>query len=859
MVSRTASRHGPSLYDSDEWVFCRSVTVMETQAIVLWSTWSAEALEEWLGHDDRPVASPPALQVMIAAMLRRPALEMVLDATTRESTGPAVLPLRYFPSRYFSLRYFPSQSVCGDDWMLSPNALTALAQQRVSCCEPLFEMLSGSQRTRIYQSGVNTPKITLLHALFVTGDTEAIYELARRVSVRPDIVSTVDRDELALLDVAQNIPYNFIGTTAAVTRSYHAFAAVLAATRELLRVIEEKTPRRPLPPRRGGLPNWMVPRMAREMFQNVLSDPSSDSSALEIENLVACVRGSMDEPVDLLRERLAEAARDATRRFELSTSSHVAGDVTNLRYHLRHDVNALVKALRGRFASDPVAMKALMKHLIDTSRADLAALTVAAALSVRPTCNGFSFRELLTQLQLKEDHDRLRSIRPTPVVASTARRTPVVASTARRRHKDVAHFEHRVLAPLDVPLMALFDDEGTAVLRSAGNLKKLPHFSGKPHILLRTLHRPPEAGQPATCDRDTFTTRWRELTRGLFDKWRWNNTVAFGSAVTFCLLPEDVAELQRPDAIELAFFGGDEFRDDDPQLRAAPNADAIAICCGFLERHVRSTVGPSNYAVIMARECMIILFADPLMPRVTVKLGHWRDVAEVLESRDVDAESVAYLGDGVVKITGRGALAWVHRLNTPVLTGWCCDKLVHPYEIRLWQQARHFGFAVYDVLHQDRDAKDEIIAAAYAAEAEVRAPACPLNNIEWMILVERNLLIPDTTRFAHLNTFEGQNVAVTAANAVVGLRSPASPVIHLVECEHPLDDRPWQFAICADRAHWRGSLDTTQVVLRSQLEHAVFQWLEEERVWDRRLPIVGAWTRYPWPRSYGPGVEEDSD
>jgi hypothetical protein len=543
MMSRTASRHGPSLYDSDEWVFCRSVTVMETQAIVLWSTWSAEALEEWLGHDNRPVASPPALQVMIAAMLRRPALEMVLDATTRESTGPAVPPLRYFPS----------QSVCGDDWMLSPKALAALAQQRVLCCEPLFEMLTGSQSTPIYQSRVNTPKITLLHALFVTGDAEAIYELARRVSVRPDIVSTVDRDELALLDVVQDIPYNFIGTTAAVTRSYHAFAAVLAATRELLRVIEARTPRRPLPPRKGGRPNWMVPRMARDMFQNVLSDPSSESSALEVKKLVACVRGSMDEPADLLRERLEEAARDATRRVELSTSSHVAGDVTNLRYHLRHDVNALVKALRGRFASDPVAMKALMKHLIDTSRADLAALTVAAALSVHPTCNGFSFRELLTQLQLKEDHDRLRNIRP----------TPGVASTARRRHKDVAHFEHRVLAPLDVPLMALFDGEGTAVLRSAGNLKKLPHFSGKPHILLHTLHRPPVAGQPATCDRDTFMARWRELTRGLFDKWRWNNMVAFGSAVTFCLLPEDVAELRRPDEIELAFFGGDEFRDED--------------------------------------------------------------------------------------------------------------------------------------------------------------------------------------------------------------------------------------------------------------------------------------------------------
>jgi hypothetical protein len=252
---------------------------------------------------------------------------------------------------------------------------------------------------------------------------------------------------------------------------------------------------------------------------------------------------------------------------------------------------------------------------------------------------------------------------------------------------------------------------------------------------------------------------------------------------------------------------------------------------------------------------MIILFADPLMPRVTVRLGHWRDVAEVLESRDVDGESVAYLGNGVVKTTGRGALAWVHRLNTPVFIG-CCDKLVHPYEIRLWQQAQHFGFAVYDVLHQDCEAKDEIIAAAYTAETKVRAPAYPLNNIEWMILVERNLLIPDTTRFEHLNTVEGQNVAVTAANAVMGLRSLA--VIHLVECEHPLDDRPWQFAICADRAHWRGSLDTTQVVLRSQLEHAVFQWLEEERSWDRRLPAT--WTRpYPTPRPYRPGVEEDSD
>jgi hypothetical protein len=126
-----------------------------------------------------------------------------------------------------------------------------------------------------------------------------------------------------------------------------------------------------------------------------------------------------------------------------------------------------------------------------------------------------------------------------------------------------------------------------------------------------------------------------------------------------------------------------------------------------------------------------------------------------------------------------------------------------------------------------------------------------------MILVERNLLIPDTTRFAHLNTVKGQNVVVTAANAVMALRSPASPVIHLVECEHPLDDRPWQFAICADRAHWRSSLDTTQVVLRSQLEHAVFQWLEEVRSSDRRL--AATWTKYPTPRPCRLGVEFESD
>jgi hypothetical protein len=94
-----------------------------------------------------------------------------------------------------------------------------------------------------------------------------------------------------------------------------------------------------------------------------------------------------------------------------------------------------------------------------------------------------------------------------------------------------------------------------------------------------------------------------------------------------------------------------------------------------------------------------------------------------------------------------------------------------------------------------------MIAAAYAAEARVRAPACPLNKLEWMIVVERDLLIPDTTRFAHLNTVEGQNVVVTAANAVVRLRSLS--VIHLVECEHPLDDRPWQSVptIWADRSH----------------------------------------------------------
>jgi hypothetical protein len=249
---------------------------------------------------------------------------------------------------------------------------------------------------------------------------------------------------------------------------------------------------------------------------------------------------------------------------------------------------------------------------------------------------------------------------------------------------------------------------------------------------------------------------------------------------------------------------------------------------------VRSEVGVGNYAVVLTHRCMTIVFADTLMPRVTMRVEGWEKLAEVFESRDVDGDCVGYTGPlGTVFTSGRGALAWVHRLNTPTDTR-SHNDLSPPYEERLWHRAKQFGFAVLDLNNVDCGARDAEIAQAYTHD-EIDEDF-EVHGLNWMVLAECGAIQPEehsaTIQFFldAPNAGRGnshRNVDVAATALVEYFQGRQHPV-KLGEDEHEMDDYHPSCRRDIGRAARQVSLSVA--ACRSELELIIFSSLHTQIV-----------------------------
>jgi hypothetical protein len=389
-----------------------------------------------------------------------------------------------------------------------------------------------------------------------------------------------------------------------------------------------------------------------------------------------------------------------------AASSPLAGDIRAIHATHRHgaattrDVLGLARRLLA-LAQEPGhpdgGLRSLINHLCRTRRADLAALAVALGLSADAKAVGFGVREVLASLLEKEVQDRL-------------------ADHDTRSRPCQLNYMCFVMGSRSSPLLPMFEADGSCVLSSAGHAASAAHFGSDPRILLSSFYRPMPAGAPATADRATFLRRWSALTSGLLDGWDWSATVAVGGAVTHCLCPDEDGARPRPPDVDLFFLGG-----------AASVVKWVKLLCA----HMVERVGAGNVGVVVSSTAVSILFADPTLLRVQAALGHWRCVADVLQTTDLDCTSAGYVGDGRVVCTGRGALAWVHRLNTPSATQHSVRSSPE-YELRLWKYAVRFGFAMFS-----KRTRRAAVPTPATGEFD---KAC---GLEWMTLVDDGAIIPE--------------------------------------------------------------------------------------------------------------------
>jgi hypothetical protein len=626
----------------EDHVFGGSIPRSTTAAILLWSTHAAADL----GADG---VSPPNLAVMVAAMLRHPVLELLLDEANlaNVASGPIAFP--------WEAAGKPSQAkVCRDLAALWATRDTSLV---VLYCEHLLFLL--------FCDGDAT-----------LGDAGLVQRYCRRCSVLRG--SPFEAFARAVV------------SSAAVNGNFEALGAILCAA------WEGQT--------RGSTQSL---RLVSAVGSRIIESPFEHAAA--VDRIVAFYESLPTRDDSTLRADMGKAVSTAAaaRRRTCVQGPHV-GDIRALcseYLHGRRDVLGLLRRLLA-FQAATGSMRLIVQCLSRTRQADLAALVVALALSSDATATtGFDFRDVIADVFRKEVQDRLAD-------HGAKDTTPCRSRRPRLTYANLSHGSQAT------PLLSVFDarDNGSPVLRSAGDARAAAHFGSDPHVFLASFYRPPPAGAPATADRATFLRRWSALTGGLLDGWDWSATVAVGGAVTHCLCPDEDANRPRPPDVDLFFVGG---------------TASVVEWSERLCTHIVGRVGAGNVGVVLSTTALSFIFADPYLPRVQAALGRWRCVADVLQTTDLDCSAVGYVGNGHVVCTGRGALAWVHRLNTPSETQHRVRNSPE-YELRLWKYAVRFGFGVF--LRKHRSSVVSKITSESLLGDEV--------GLRWMLLVDRHEIVP---------------------------------------------------------------------------------------------------------------------
>jgi hypothetical protein len=671
---------------ADDWIFCRSVLGDVTEAIVLWSHSSAAELAASSSPSSSPpssrgelttvVVTPPGIMVMVAAMLRSPTVEFVLDLLDRDDGG---IWIDWRVSA--SLPYAAFSPESGRDLRFTSTDILAMRQGRPRAAAAAQELLEvRTQRTWAPRAPRDSPQ-TLLHLLLASRDVAAIQlatPLLRAVWTRP-------------LDRAARSSFvdDMVATTCCTGDLRACVAAAIAMGPAFM------------PPFQGphvsclghpgaGFVEWPCDEgpFTHSLWKALMEvNTQTEREHLEAEALHFSA-------MDKYGWKSERNARTPTGDANSIIATH-----SDVRTQARHLV-ALCAAQKDN---------ALLEWWISTRQADRAAVVVAVSMatSSRPPLQ-FSYSDLHWAVQQKELQDRIAN-------HGCYTEQPLGQALSRR--------QLMIPGALESPLLPLFASDGSPMLVSAGTLADpMPQLGLAPHVVLRRLHRAPSQGTPATTSRSTFVARWEEFTGGLLDGWDWQCTVAVGGAVAYCLAPavDDVLPPRPPD-VDLFFVGG---------------RDVVAAWCGRLERFTRRRVGAGCYAVVLSSTAMSLVFADPRLPRIQVALGEWVCVADVLQTADLDCCCVGHVGNGDVVATGRGALAWVHRLNTPTETSHHVRQSPES-ELRLLKYAERYGFAVYDRRRRGVDKLDaDLVAAWVRGDLTIEKP----QGITWMVLVDAGAL-----------------------------------------------------------------------------------------------------------------------
>ena len=459
--------------------FTRSVGPACQSAIIAWSE---------LGG----LATPPGLPVMIAAMLRRPTLEVVLDAIAACDNKQ----LQLFASKP-GVRF-------------SPCERERLARGRGA--DVVHSMMNGGHSHANWR-GINNS----LLALSASGDIEQLLEdisiiLLKDTEEGPKLTDD-GRARVAVVgggrDQSTHILYPALAVQVTLLwqdlsgsglRAVESMSHVVstARTSSYFRVITlDKS---------GILPNLAAPDAVRRVAVELLNDHQQ-----------------MSYPRAPPARSTASARCEGDCRAllttlpQLPTPQHYAA-LVGMMSNLDAPTVDLVTALDNLDAADVAAALLAIRDPHDTSR--------------QPRIVADAW------LRLRYFEQRRRFVR----------------HSQGSLDRDFGYQSAPISSTREVLLPAWKRDDGAPILTALGRSTLGPDAlvmlagGASPATLSR--------GTPATADRSTFLSRWSELTRGVLDGWDWGGTIAAGGAVAWCLDAESTDPRQsRPSDVDLFFHG----------------------------------------------------------------------------------------------------------------------------------------------------------------------------------------------------------------------------------------------------------------------------------------------------------------
>jgi hypothetical protein len=674
--------------------FPNSVTAPAEGAIL---TWTAE-------HDVGGVTTPPAIPVMIAAMLRRPVLDVFLNRLSEAAAeGDEVC---------FFTRPFMFHFTAGflSDTSLKPVDREKLVRRHEAAYLPFMPTAPNpASEPALVDS---SPMSSVMCYLAATGDLAAALSAVESINMKlappPGYHFTSFPINPALTCLG-----NAVVTLIANGDVAGCITSAMHATKRDKGGEHSWTDEQP---RRNG-EDQLCKLLLPEPLASVMADALRSRFDADVLTAVA----------PALLERYNSRDADAPRSGDLAAlTAQLPLTPTAADWHgLTTTVAAHVKAHR-------LEPKTILAALDRVDRADVAVAVLAA------------------------HHSELR------IVDSTSELNRVLLALDRHelRHRLAHHgwtcpTAHVSVAKAMISACALTMGVWNAAGESALSVADTAYIADRTFLRAKSTAAIGGATAAAVADRATFEKRWRAFTGGFFDDFDWRYVVAAGGAVVACLDPQvDVTAAAANDALRP--------KDVDLFIHGVTQ-NGITEICAAIEVHARrfTEAHPEagGYMTLLTSNTMTIIFGNPALPRVQVPLGFWWSVEDVLVTADVDCCCVAYDGSTVVA-SARGMLAWTQRCNTG-LDSHNAVRGSPTYEMRLWKYAQRHGFGVYVATTTDDElsALRHELAAIPRSRKAARQMATSACGLRWVAAVDAGLITPTMPADPLALAISGQTLA----------------------------------------------------------------------------------------------------